>query len=175
MAKYKGVKTLEVLEGADNYNNWIANTLSPYIKSPALEIGAGIGNISEFFTERKSIVLSDIDQELTKHLREKFNNNKNVHVEELDIASNFGKIKNRFRTIYAVNVFEHIKDDQHALYNAKKLLLPGGRLVLLVPAKKIAYTKLDKNLGHFRRYEKNELRDKLTKASFKIEKLEFFN
>jgi len=46
---------------------------------------------------------------------------------------------------------------------------------LLVPSKKWAYTELDRELGHFRRYEKKELGEKLAKASFQIEKLYFFN
>ena len=175
MTKYKGFKTLEVLEGADNYNRWIASRLAPHIKSPALEIGAGIGNISEFFSDRKELVLTDIDSNLTNFLREKFKKNKNIEIEELDIARSFGKINNKFRTIYAVNVLEHIKNDEIALKNANNLLLPGGKLILLVPAKKFAYTKLDKSLGHFRRYEKGELRVKLENSGFEIEKLEYFN
>ena len=46
---------------------------------------------------------------------------------------------------------------------------------MLVPSKKWAYTDLDRQLGHFRRYEKKELAVKLVKASFRIEKLYFFN
>jgi len=55
------------------------------------------------------------------------------------------------------------------------VLKPSGRLLLLVPAKRWAYTELDRQLGHFRRYEKKELGEKLGKASFQIEKLYFFN
>ena len=46
---------------------------------------------------------------------------------------------------------------------------------MLVPAKKFAFNKLDKNLGHYRRYEKQELKEKLENAGFKLETLEYFN
>jgi SAM-dependent methyltransferase len=175
MVRYKGIKTLEVLEGADNYNAWIAGMLSPYIESPALEVGAGTGNISEFFGKLESLVITDNDPELVKFLEDKFSLKKNVHAEVLDIASKFGDVKVKFRTVYAINVLEHIENDKLALQNVNKLLVPGGRIVLLVPAKKFAYTKLDKSLGHFRRYEKEELRKKLTDANFTIKKIEYFN
>ncbi len=44
-----------------------------------------------------------------------------------------------------------------------------------MPAKKFAFTKLDKELGHFRRYEKKELVSRLNKNGFIIEKIYFFN
>ena len=175
MAKYQGLRTLEVLEGADNYNAWIAGTLSPYVKSPALEVGAGIGNISEFFDKLESLVVTDSDPKLVKLLENKFLPRKNVNTEVLDITSKFGEFKNRFKTVYAVNVLEHIEDDKLALQNINKLLIPGGKIVLLVPAKKFAFTKLDKSLGHYRRYEKEELRKKLVDVNLIIEKIEYFN
>ena len=175
MTKYRGLKTLEVLEGADNYNEWIVSSLKPYVKSPALEVGAGTGNISEYFTDLKSIVLTDVDPKLVELLQNKFTGKKNILIESLDISATLGTIRNRFKTIFAVNVLEHIKKDSEAVSNIHHLLEPGGRVVLLVPAKKFAYSKLDKSLGHYRRYEKDELKRLLENARFEIEKIEYFN
>jgi phospholipid N-methyltransferase len=175
MTKYNGVKTLEVLLGADNYNAWIASVLSPYIKSPVLEVGAGTGNISDLFKDQEDIVLTDNDTALVRTLQKKYESNKNITVEMFDIEKQLGKIPKKFKTIYAVNVLEHIKDDEKALINLNLMLQKEGMLVLLVPAKKFAYTRLDKNLGHYRRYEKTVLEKKLRKANFKIVKVEYFN
>lgn len=175
MAKYAGLQTLEVLEGADNYNRWIASSIRPFIKSPALEIGAGTGNISEQLLHIKELVLTDCDSELVDKLRKRFKKRKNVQVEIFDIAAQLSKPKQMFSTVYSVNVLEHIKDDKKALLNMKKLLTKDGNLVLLVPAKKFAFTKLDKNLGHFRRYEKKEISAKLDSAGFKVKYISYFN
>lgn len=175
MTKYKGVTILEVLEGADNYNNWIVSRIRPDIASPALEIGAGTGNISAFFKNLKSLTVTDNDETLVEKLATKFKGNKNVRAEVLDIEKDLYKVTNRFRTIYSVNVLEHIKNDEKALKNMHKLLEPGGKVVLLVPAKKFAYTNLDKDLGHHRRYEKAELKDKLTNAGFTVKSISYFN
>lgn len=175
MVNYQGLKTLEVLEGADNYNAWIASSISPYIKSPALEIGAGTGNISNFFKTIGKLVISDNDPALVNLLEKKYKN-KGVLIRELDIEKKGSiNLSQVFKTIYSVNVLEHIKNDILALRNMRSMLDKGGNIVLLVPAKKFAYTKLDKNLGHFRRYEKSELKQKLEKAGFFVEKIEYFN
>lgn len=175
MKKYKGTKTLEVLEGADNYNKWIAETIKPFIKSPALEIGAGLGNISEQLTKIKDLTLSDVDPNLVSILQEKFINSKNINVEVFDIAKTISSVKDKFNTVYSINVLEHIKDDRKALRNMNMLLKKGGRVALLVPAKKSVYSKIDKKLGHFRRYEKQELILKMQEAGFSKIKVEYFN
>lgn len=175
MTKYKGVGTLEVLEGADNYNEWIASRLSPHINSPALEIGAGTGNITELFKHIDDLTVTDVDKILVKKLNNRFKSFANIRVEMLDIAAKFGKVSSSFASIYSVNVLEHIEDDSLALSNMNRLLKKNGKLVILVPAKRFAHTTLDVNLGHFRRYEKDELAEKLRLAKFKIEYMEFFN
>jgi SAM-dependent methyltransferase len=172
---YAGVKTLEVLEGADNYNAWIASRILPYIQSPALEIGAGTGNISDFLSSVEDLTLTDIDESLVEHLKERFKGKKNVSSEVFDISKTLHKISNKFKTVYSVNVLEHIEDDVLALRNMNRLLEKDGRVVLLVPAKKIAYKTLDKHLGHFRRYEKKDLEKKIKDAGFNVEYIGYFN
>lgn len=175
MTKYKGIKTLEVLEGADNYNHWISNRIKKYIFSPALEIGAGTGNISTSFTNLEDLVVTDIDSTLVEKLKKRFKGNKNIRVEDLDISTKLSNIKNKFNSIYSVNVLEHIKNDEIAIQNMYRLLNNHGKVVILVPAKRFAYKKIDKRLGHFRRYEKEDLTEKLKKAGFKIVEVEYFN
>lgn len=176
MIKYKGISTLEVLVEAKNYNKWISDEIRPHISSPALEIGAGTGNLTAHFLKIKSLFVTDQDAGLVDQLSKKFSKKKNVTVRLHDVIKKPDrKLKNFFSTIFAINVLEHIRDDQLALRNINHLLDKRGNLVLLVPAKKIAYTKLDKELGHYRRYEKYELIQKLKNTGYKIEKIYFFN
>ena len=53
------------------------------------------------------------------------------------------------------NVLEHIKDDKLEIQNALNKLNPGGHLIILVPAHQKIYSKLDKAVGHYKRYEIN--------------------
>lgn len=174
--KYQGISTLEVLEEAKNYNNWIAHEIATHVTPPTLEIGAGIGNLSKYFLSYTPLYLSDKDKALANSLKMRFAKNKHVIVEQMDISKKPKiKYRNFFSTIYAINVLEHIEDDDQALRNMRELLKKKGKVLLLVPAKKRAYTRLDKELGHFRRYEKHELTAKLNKNGFAIEELYFFN
>jgi 2-polyprenyl-3-methyl-5-hydroxy-6-metoxy-1,4-benzoquinol methylase len=173
---YQGVTTLEVLTEAKNYNRWIADNFYPYIQAPLLEFGSGIGNISELISSYTPLCLTDTDEQLLAHLNDKFSHINDVSVNFFDITQSPPEnLVESFQTVIGINVLEHVEDDEKALLHLGNVLKPSGRLLLLVPSKKWAYTELDRELGHFRRYEKKELGEKLAKASFQIEKLYFFN
>jgi SAM-dependent methyltransferase len=74
-----------------------------------------------------------------------------------------------------LNVLEHIEDDRATLADMYSLLAPGGRLVLLVPAFQRLYSSLDVHLRHFRRYEKDDLAQKIRDAGFTLDDLRFAN
>ena len=78
-------------------------------------------------------------------------------------------------TIVCCNVLEHIEGDEAALADMHSLLVPGGRLALLVPALQRIYGTLDEHLRHFRRYEKAELEGKVRAAGFTLEDCRFLN
>lgn len=171
---YSGTLTLEVLEGAYNYNKWIVDELSLHINYPLLEIGSGIGNISALLINNKDITLSDNEEVFINVLNSKYKK-KNVKVINFDITKSPNKNLKNFKSVIGINVLEHIEDDLKSLIHLKKTIGRDGNLVLLVPAKKMAYNKLDKSLGHHRRYEKKELVEKLEKAGYEVEKIKFFN
>jgi SAM-dependent methyltransferase len=176
MKKYKGKSTLEVLEGADNYNQWIAQTMQAKLVSPALEIGAGTGNITQYFKKVKSLTVTDIDPELVAGLKKRFAKSNNFSFAELDIENQVSKkMIGHYATVFGVNVLEHIKDDTKALKNIHKILKKDGKLILLIPAMQFAYTRLDKELGHFRRYEKESLIKKLKSTGYHVDEIFYFN
>ncbi len=78
-------------------------------------------------------------------------------------------------TIVCSNVLEHVEDDDSILKNFYQLLPTGGRLIVLVPALKVLYNVLDRDLGHFRRYGRGELTKKLQSNGFKVCQSKFFN
>jgi hypothetical protein len=48
-------------------------------------------------------------------------------------------------------------------------------MVLLVPCHKVLYNALDRKAGHFRRYTKKELENKISRTPFTIQRIFYFN
>jgi ubiquinone/menaquinone biosynthesis C-methylase UbiE len=63
---------------------------------------------------------------------------------------------NSVDVITAIDLVEHIKDDEGLLKEFYRVLKPGGIAVLSVPAHKSLWSPHDVALHHFRRYEKPE-------------------
>ena len=66
---------------------------------------------------------------------------------------------NQSSTGLMINVLEHIEDDVAALRTLRRLLRPGGRIVLYVPALNGLYGAYDRKVGHFRRYAPWRMRE----------------
>ena len=69
----EGFETLQSIALADKFNDWMYQTIVRFCKGDILEIGSGIGNISEFLIKNKyNITLSDIRNNYCNYLRERF-------------------------------------------------------------------------------------------------------
>lgn len=171
-----GAATLERMSVAPAFNRWMFDRLRRWIGRRVLEIGAGIGNLSAFLVDRERVVLSDTEPYYLTRLRERFAGRGNVAVVELRLPVANPRLEaERFDTIVCLNVLEHIEDDRASLQAMRRLLQPGGRLALLVPALPALYGTLDQALGHFRRYTRGELVAKLGDAGFRLAHWEYFN
>jgi glycosyltransferase involved in cell wall biosynthesis len=76
-----------------------------------------------------------------------------------------------FAGILAFEVIEHVEDDRRLLAQAYELLEPGGWLLLSVPAHQARFSVVDEAVGHFRRYERDQLRARCTEAGFEVDTL----
>ena len=176
----EGLETLQAIKEADAFNRWMYEQIASFIESPVLEIGSGIGNISKCcLNEGHSLVMTDIRTEYIDFLKENFSEQQQ-NIVRLDLVdedfdekhkSRFGK----FKTVFALNVIEHIENDRLAIYNATKLLCDGGKLIVLVPAHAMLYNKIDRNLFHFKRYGLRDLSELMQAAPLKLEIVKGFN
>ena len=174
-----GIDTLDAISFAPNFNEYMFKTIEPYCHGKILEIGSGIGNISKHFIEKGAqITLTDIRDNYVEILKENYGSKAenifNADITDVDFDNKFAHHFSSFDTIFALNVVEHIKDDALALINAKKLLKPGGHLVILVPAYQWMYNSFDTALEHYRRYTKKRL-NALLSPEFDIIHSQYFN
>ena len=72
-----------------------------------------------------------------------------------------------FDCVVACEVMEHVEDDAEFLRRLAAILVPGGQLVMSVPARKKFWTVHDELVGHLRRYEKRELIELASAAGLK--------
>jgi glycosyltransferase involved in cell wall biosynthesis len=170
-------KTLRRLDSLKRYNKWIWERVQPYVGQRVLEVGAGSGTMTRFLYGRELIVVTDKETPYLDRLRNAFRRRPGIEVERCDLDSESALDLSRydFDTVTCINVLEHTDDDVAALRRAHQLLVPGGRVIVFVPAGRTLYGALDRGVGHQRRYDKGELVEKLTAAGFAVEEVSFQN
>jgi len=162
------------LERFDDANLWIKYIIlqiKNYLKNNIVEVGAGCGSFtSSYFNNFNDVLLLDSDEKNIKLLTEKFSDNKNIKV----LKSNVKDLNQSFNTIIYFNVLEHIKDDVSEIENSIQKLNIDGHLIILDPAHQKLYSKLDKAVGHYRRYDINFFKKNIFKNS-EIVKLKYLD
>lgn len=177
-----GLETLDSISQANHFNEWMFKTISKHTSGEILEIGSGIGNISSFFVkEGYSITLSDLRSEYCKALEKQFNSSQNckgvyqIDIIDKDFDSKYDYLIGKFDTVFALNIIEHVEDDDYAIKNCLKLLNDKGQLVILVPAFNFLFNSFDIGLGHYRRYNKKKLKELFIQNKLKITDGHYFN
>lgn len=177
MSDVIGHRTLQHLSRAKSFNRWLIEKIEPHLQEPILEIGAGIGNLTEVLAEKKyKTTATDINPDYIEVLSKKFSiPASTITINKLDLNQFDSSVLPKYKTILLVNVIEHVADYKMALLNISALLDKNGKIIVLVPAYKWLYNPLDKNLGHHKRYDKREITEELKNQGFKIIKTQSFN
>ena len=164
------------LERFDKATFWILYfvfKIKKFLKDDILEVGAGCGSFTKGYMKNfNSITLTDTDDTSFNLLKKNFINEKKINV----IKSSIEDIDKKFNTLLYFNVLEHVKEDKLEIKNALKKLNNGGHLIILVPAHQKIYSKLDRAVGHYKRYDINFFRENTFENSeiVKLHFLDFF-
>ena len=172
-----GGSILHNLERASRFNGWMAGALDPWIGRRVLEIGAGIGNITNWLIPRDRYVATDINESYLHYLNNYAGGKPYLDVARVDLenAETFASLRQQFDTVVCLNVLEHVRNPLAALTNVHSALEPGGRAVIYVPAGQWLYSSLDKALNHRCRYDKEMLTRELEATGFEVERMRYFN
>ncbi len=122
-----------------------------------LDIGSGTAPVSPDLTRT---VLADVSAEAMKNVEGTATVVTSITQMSFEAAS--------FDCILCSEVLEHIQDDEKAVAELRRVLKPGGVLVVTVPFQKRFWAEDDEFVGHVRRYDPGELEQKLRSGGFQI-------
>jgi SAM-dependent methyltransferase len=165
---------LEALTSAVRYRAWLTEFALPYLGTHPLEIGSGLGDYAASWLAAgvPRFTVSDLEPDRLALLRARFGSDPRVEVRRLDVLN---APKSQYTSLVAFNVLEHVPDHVGVLRAAHRLVVPGGAVVIFVPAFPFAMSEFDRALGHVRRYTRRTLRAAYDEAGLTVECLHYVN
>ena len=173
-----GKVTLDAMEAAPKFNQWMYESVKPWLGNRVAELGVGRGNLSRYIKEHDHVLLTDYRIDYLEELQARWQHHPHLGIGKLDMTAreDYEQLKGFApESVVFLNVLEHIEDDNAVLKSLFETVPPGCRIVILVPYNQALYSEFDKALGHFRRYQKGELEGKMKAAGFNVEHQFFFN
>jgi SAM-dependent methyltransferase len=172
---YSGTE-LVALGAAHNYYRSIFAHFAPHLGNRVVEVGAGIGTFSDFllkYTNASHLTLIEPADNLFPILRDRFSGETRVKTVQTCLEDLSGSLT--ADSVVLVNVLEHVADDETLLQAVYRVLVPAGALLVFVPALPCLFGTLDESFGHYRRYSKRALGQKILKAGLQLVRLRYFN
>ena len=161
---YVGTDKLDVMSFAVNYNKDLAHLAMVSLGTPfgtVLDFGAGTGGMLSLLAQyHPNLVGYDPDPQHVSRIQSR----------GIPAVSALTQIPNASLSgVCSFNVLEHIEDDVAALTQLRAKMVSGAKLFVYVPAFMDLYTQMDTDVGHYRRYTREQLCEALAKAGFQVE------
>ena len=171
---YAGTE-LDVFAHARNWKRYVRDLAAPYLRGDVLEVGGGIGETTSVFRSeaQSSWTALEPDIALAARLRSRVSK---LSMPVKVMAGTVAAIQERplFDCVIYIDVLEHIEKDRDELQAVVARLKPGGTIVVLSPAHQALFTPFDAAIGHYRRYNRQQL-VALTPARTKLIRIRYLD
>jgi len=135
-----------------------------------LDVGCGTGTMLTYLSRFGTAEGVDVDAEAVEYCRAR-----GLQRVSQSAAGTLSFESNTFDLATALDVIEHIDDDVSALREIRRVLRPGGRLLMTVPAYRFLWGRQDEINLHKRRYVAAEVRELLRSVGFVVQRLTYMN
>lgn len=136
-----------------------------------LDCGAGTGAFAAEIAASCRVIVLDDHEESLKRLRQRFSAGQVIGLSGDSVPLADASVD----IVTALDVLEHVPDDQAVVNEFARLLKPGGTAVITVPAFMLLWSEWDESLHHYRRYRRAGLTALFGGGDWQVEQVNYTN
>lgn len=149
---------------------WLVRTITAEFDEPVmLDVGCGTGMNYTVLSKYGEAFSTDMSDAALKYSKDRGIDNLVRSKSEV-----LGFTTGSFDVVTALDVLEHVDDDLAAMGELWRVTRDNGLLIVTVPAYGFLWSEHDEALHHKRRYAAHELRNKLVRAGFEVERISYY-
>ena len=159
------------------YYRWVADSFGSALGRRVLDAGCGVGNFFSAAAERVELGIGvDLSPVNIADARKRFADHDNIRFLHADLDEQAQALRDaRFDTVVCLDVLEHIEDDAALLKRLAEIVEPGGHVLIKVPACPWLFGSVDVASDHYRRYNREMLRQIAAQAGLEVQRLRYMN
>jgi len=131
-----------------------------FLNGKALDVGCGTGRLALRLAQQGFAVDAlDVEENvigIARHVAEK--HDLRIRFQVCDFGNEHGRFGNDvYDVVTSMEVLEHIKDWKVVVKGMRRVLKPGGTLIITVPHNPALFSVIDEHAGHYRRYRPEDI------------------
>ena len=150
---------------------WLERAAPPRPSDTLLDCGAGTGLFAQEIETRCRVLVLDEHEESLRRLRDRFRPEQVLRLADGALPLADASLE----YVTALDVLEHVPDDEAVVRGFRRVLKPGGVAVVTVPASMALWSDWDDALHHYRRYSRAQLRALFAEPGWEIVYLNYTN
>jgi len=154
------------------WHRWavISSVLDDLAPRRVLEVGPGKGALAARLADRARYVGLETDPTAAADTAQAVRGRAGDPAVPAEVVADSEAAAERgpFDLVIACEVLEHIDDDTSALTAWASMVAPGGAVILSVPAHRKRYGPWDERVGHFRRYDREDVEAVVARAGLTL-------
>ena len=166
--------TRQALGKAPRFRRWILKAFEDHLGQSVLELDAGPGHTASHLLDRQRLLLTDSDPVHVETLRRRFGHLENIEINQVD----FDNEETPMPGIDTVLVFDGLQralEPKELLARVARVVDPGTKLLLQLPAGTDLMGPTDIAAGHLRRFDLGDVEDLIHAVGLELLLIEPFN
>jgi SAM-dependent methyltransferase len=168
------VVTRQALGKAPRFRRWILEQFGDHLGQSVLEVNAGPGHTTLHLLDRARLVVTDSDTVHVETLRRRFGHLENIEVMFADFEMDLPSVAG-VDTVLLFDGLQRAEAPKDLLARIAGSVVPGGKILIQVPAGSALFGPTDRAAGHIRRFDRADVEDLIRAAGLEQVSLQSFN